>query len=286
MHVIGLMIGAVGQSVFLMDYFSDLSPLIVLIVSIPCLVIFTITFTNEPIVSRSTFRKCLLFTMIYYGIGCILAEATHYFSSSTSLDSTQVIVSRVMMYLGSLSLVGFIRPYRELGRLLRVGDQEFSAFKASLAANDLVAKIDGLLADMCEAEVESRNRDVLEEALRLAAVGIKTIAQLETALQDLHPIIVAFGKRWLSRKHKRLASGVSLLYLWYVLIARDRSLREIRQMLKDHGVGQPEERDQLAQAILDSYRAAVEDLSGAGPGPAILLSNDRLQPTSGTEASS
>lgn len=272
MHVIGLMIGAVGQSVFLMDYFSDLAPLIVLILCIPCLVIFTITFTNEPIVSRSTFRKCLLFTMIYYGIGCILAEATHYFSSSTSLDSTQVIVSRVMMYLGSLSLVGFIRPYRELGRLLRVGDQEFSAFKASLAANDLVAKIDGLLADMCEAEVVSRNRDVLEDALRLAAVGIKTIAQLETALQDLHPIIVAFGKRWLSRweeeqKIESLHSGISLLYLWYVLIARNGSLREIRQMIERHSVGPPKERDQLAQAILDLYRAAVEDLSGAGPRP-------------------
>lgn len=272
MHVIGLWIGAIGQGVFLTDYFSDLTPLIFIILCIPALVIAAITFTNVPFVSRRTFRKCLLFTMVYYGIGCILSEATHYFSSSTSLDSTQVIVSRVMMYLGALSLVGFIRPYRELGRLLRVGDEEFSAFKASLnafvAANDLIAKIDRLLADRCEAKVVAHSRDFLEEnALLLAAAGIKTIAQLESALQGLHPIIVAFGKRWLSRKYKRLDSGVSLLYLWYVLIARDRSLREIRQMIEDHGFGQPGERDQLAQAILDSYRAAIEDLSGAGLRP-------------------
>ena len=144
-----------------------------------------------------------------------------------------------------------------------------ASLNAFIATNSLVAEIDRKLADIFKTKRIINDPNYLEGiAEHLTLIGIRTIAELEAALQDFYQVIPLFTQHWLSiekprKKYEFICAGISLFYLWYVKIARNRTLNEIRQLLDTCTIGAPKERDELPQKILDSYSAAVQELSQA-----------------------
>ncbi len=89
-------------------------PLIIatLIILLPWLLVFTITFTNQPLLPPSQFRVCIVFAACWFTVLTLVAE-TLYHLGYMPPDSPQYArdLSRGLMHLGWLSLLYFIPAY-------------------------------------------------------------------------------------------------------------------------------------------------------------------------------
>jgi hypothetical protein len=111
----GLLIGAIGQSGFYGSLFPRLPDWIMFpILALPWLTVFIISFCNQPPFGPRLFRYFLVFTMCWYGVVTLLAEALHFFIHPAPYGHFSITVARVLTYLGALSFIVFVRACRDL----------------------------------------------------------------------------------------------------------------------------------------------------------------------------
>ena len=109
-----LFIGTLGQAAFLSPVIKPHLPLIIvaLIFLLPWLVVFTVTFFNQPLLPPSQFRFCIVFAACWFTVLTLVAETLHHLGYMPP-DSPQYAraLSRGLMHLGWLSLLYFIPAY-------------------------------------------------------------------------------------------------------------------------------------------------------------------------------
>lgn len=155
-----------------------------------------------------------------------------------------------------------------VGDKIRIAPQSVGINKASLLAyiseSDLVKHLDKSIADfdagtVSEVDEYSDFPEIWEtEVKRLTTFGISTIAELHNELASRENLIIAFAGEWLSgeKEGRAFASGVSLLYLTYLLIGETGDRNKVLRYLQISGL--PTERwEELADKILDSYQAVA-----------------------------
>jgi hypothetical protein len=114
---LGFAIGAMGQYWFYGRFFPHLSHWIVgVVLCLPWLTIYTISFCNAAPFGPRPFRLCLIGAMVWYVLTCIFAEITQHFVRLPPDGHFTVTAARVLMYFGVLSFVVFIRACISLNR--------------------------------------------------------------------------------------------------------------------------------------------------------------------------
>lgn len=105
----GLWLGAVGQSVYFLDLFPRTPKWVIeILLLLPWLTVYTISFCRVPPCGPRPFRYALVFAMCWYAIATLLAEILNFMSYPHQMNIFQP-PWRVMMYLGALSFVVFVR---------------------------------------------------------------------------------------------------------------------------------------------------------------------------------
>src|SRR5689334_5624312 len=109
-----LLVGVLGQAGFLSQPVKPYLPPIIaaIIIILPWLIVFIITFTKQPFLPPRPFRICLLFALCWFVALTILAEILHYLGRIPP-DSPQFAgtLCRVLMHIGWLSSLCIIRLY-------------------------------------------------------------------------------------------------------------------------------------------------------------------------------
>jgi hypothetical protein len=106
----GLAVGAVGQALFFGYLFSNFpSKIGFLGVLVPWFVIYTITFCRCAPCGRRPFRLILIFAMSWYTAAALLAEVLCLIIRPIPHGHYSLIIPRLLMYLGSLSFIVFVR---------------------------------------------------------------------------------------------------------------------------------------------------------------------------------
>ena len=106
----GLLIGAVGQWGLYARLFPNLPQWILEGVGfIPWLTIFAISVCNRPPFGPRPFRYCLLFAMCWYAAVTLLAEALYFFLHPAPRGHVPIIVAQILICLGALTFIVFIR---------------------------------------------------------------------------------------------------------------------------------------------------------------------------------
>ena len=109
-----LMLGCLGQAAFaspvlkphLGSWFGGV------IVILPWLIVYTVTFLNQPFLSPCAFRHCLLFAMCWFAALTIVAEVLcHLGCMPPGSPAYAFTASRILMHVGWLSLVPLVRVY-------------------------------------------------------------------------------------------------------------------------------------------------------------------------------
>lgn len=113
----GLLIGAIGQRWFYARLFPQVPTWVVWgILCLPGLTVFTISLTKRPPFGPRPFRFCLLFIVGWYALVTIAAEVIQLRVQFPPDGHIPVSAARILMYLGALSLVVFIRASFALRR--------------------------------------------------------------------------------------------------------------------------------------------------------------------------
>jgi len=118
----GLFIGGTGQGLFF-AYLFPIHPgtstfnLLNLVLLIPWLTVFAISFCNRPPVGPRQFRLVLIFAMCWYSTVMLLAEMFCLALHAVPHGNYPLWVPRILMYLGALSFVVFVRACIVLRRL-------------------------------------------------------------------------------------------------------------------------------------------------------------------------
>ena len=109
-----LLFGTIGQAAFMSPVVKLHLPLIIAvpIFLLPWLLVYTITFTNQPFLPPSQFRFCLVFAACWFTVLTLVAETLYHFGHMPP-DSPQYAraLSRGLMHFGWLSLLYFIPAY-------------------------------------------------------------------------------------------------------------------------------------------------------------------------------
>ena len=165
-----------------------------------------------------------------------------------------------------------LRNYEErVGEDISASPTQVTLDKASIMAfvakSDLVRKLDSSIVGFAGAAIRNEGPFFfLGEAEKLARFGIRTIADLEGALHKRQAVVEEFARDWLlGSKHDWLGAGISLFYLWYVLVAETGRQEQIREELEVNSVGSVEERDQLVGDIIDTYGRALAKVAPIDP---------------------
>jgi len=179
------------------------------------------------------------------------------------------------------------RRFARLAGLLEIADEEFTSIrdalreyeravpgrivasprlvgldKASLTAfvegSELVQRLDQGIASATGAQLVQDDPDFLEgDATLFAAVGIRTIAELDAAVRRDAPLVAEFSRVWLEGDdHTQFHVGISLFYLWYVLVARTLSPGHLRETLLELNIGLSDEVDEAVRHIRETYQIA------------------------------
>lgn len=91
--------------------------IIFILLLVPWLTVFTISFCRQPPFGPRLFRHCLVFVMSWYSVMTIIAEGRHYLLPPAPHQGAPVIVPQVLIVLGFGGFVVFIRVWRALGRI-------------------------------------------------------------------------------------------------------------------------------------------------------------------------
>jgi len=187
------------------------------------------------------------------------------------------------------------RRFARLAGLLELADAEFAAIrdaltayekevpaliasapasvpidKASLTAfeneSDLVTKLDALIGSFVGARIViPDNPQWIEQDLgHLSFIGIASIGALEEALREDQTDIERFARVWFEgAKHETLYRGISIFYLTYVRLARQRDSRWIFDWADKFGVGSEKERAALGDRVLAAAaKAGIIETAG------------------------
>jgi putative GTP pyrophosphokinase len=131
--------------------------------------------------------------------------------------------------------------------------------KASLAAfvhnSALVKELDLQIASFTQGTIVRNDAAIARHVRRLQTFGVETIRELEKVLNENAADIIEFAKGWLKKStHTRYASGVSVLYLGYLFIARTKDPTQIRGYLNLFRVGQRgDDRERLVNRVMETY---------------------------------
>lgn len=184
------------------------------------------------------------------------------------------------------------RRFARLAGLLEVADSEFQAIREDAIAyqkqvaeevRDRTTSVgidqDSLRAFVAQSKAVHRGDETIaaygggeplepardsflgHRAATLQQLGLTTIEEVASALDDLFDVTMAFAKDWLEGREHSFVSGISLFYLAYVVAARtldEPALREWLQRNRMYGVD--------AQKVLGTYRRALKAAKGASAG--------------------
>jgi hypothetical protein len=101
-----------GQYWFYGRSFSSIPQWVIVgVLSLPWLTAFTITLCKRPPFGSRQFRFCLLFVMSCYALATIFAEVTEFVLHLPSDGYISLSAARIMMYIGLLCFIPFIRAY-------------------------------------------------------------------------------------------------------------------------------------------------------------------------------
>jgi hypothetical protein len=106
----GLLIGALGQSLFYAPLFPRLPTWVVWTFLLPpWLTIFTISFCRQPPFGPRPFRFVLVFAMCWYALAAMLGESLHFLLRPVPAVHYSFTVARSLMYFGALSFIVLVR---------------------------------------------------------------------------------------------------------------------------------------------------------------------------------
>ena len=110
-------IGAIGQYWFYGRLFPNVRAGIVWgVLLLPWLAAFILTFYRQAPFGPRPFRRCLLVIICWYAFVTVLAEAIHLFRPLPPDGHFSLTAARVLMYIGSISFIAFVRAYIFLRR--------------------------------------------------------------------------------------------------------------------------------------------------------------------------
>jgi len=114
----GLLLGAIGQSLLFASLsHNPPSKIIYVLLLIPWLTVYTISFCRRPPCGPRRFRHVLTVAMCWYVVATLLAETLCFIFHPVPHWDHMLVVARVLMYLSALSFVVFLRACIALRRL-------------------------------------------------------------------------------------------------------------------------------------------------------------------------
>jgi ppGpp synthetase/RelA/SpoT-type nucleotidyltranferase len=177
------------------------------------------------------------------------------------------------------------RHFSRLAGLLELADQEFVRIRESLDkyqevlpeaiqqrpsevfldkqsltqflnTNPIALSLDQFIISLFEAK-EFKSGDAQRDIKMLEFVGISTIKDLDTKLRANQEQIKKFATEWIKTKDpkKLVPQGISLFYLFYVLLAKLGDKGKIESALARFSIGKIEERPTLIDRILQTISA-------------------------------
>lgn len=185
---------------------------------------------------------------------------------------------------------GIRRKFSRLAGLLEIADQEFGAIREELSdyEKNVAADINRApgtvdlnrlsLTAFVEQSAVVANLDKRIAAIdggslngglapdhsvgALTTLGVRTIAELEKALESRKDILVTFGEQFLSmpRANREFRSGVSLLYLVYVMAAESHNPDIILDLCKRNNFGGGPDYSELVKRIERAYQEAATNI--------------------------
>ncbi len=196
------------------------------------------------------------------------AEIEHDLGYKTKLAIPREVRRRFSRLAGLLEIADqeFLSIRRDLlaykqrvGRKIEQAPQSVSIDKLSLAvfisSSDAIAAMDIKLADLVGATVKESDYNIFDWYIScLHSLGIKTVAELSTAVDENRGAVEKFAASWLRGKSLPVAQkGISLLYLIYVLLATKFEEPRICELLADSSLRRSGSRMELAAKIKEIY---------------------------------
>lgn len=119
-----------------------------------------------------------------------------------------------------------------------------------------IRTLDLKIGAMCGAQITDKNKDLDSDVEQLNYFDIVTISDLERILEQNKDKIIKFAKKWIGdSKHASLSSGISIFYLKYVLLAEFQISDKIIEYLYRYNIGLPDERQEIAEEIIETYNS-------------------------------
>jgi ppGpp synthetase/RelA/SpoT-type nucleotidyltranferase len=156
-----------------------------------------------------------------------------------------------------------LRDYEsKVTKRIKKEPQSVDLNKASLAAfmrrSALLVRLDKKICELVGASLTTnRHPAMIENDLKkLDFIGINTIQDLETALQDHESLIISFARKWVGGKiYDEMPIGVSLLYLSYVMLGKCGDAVKAQAFLKSVGIGNIYQRKGVADKVISTYNS-------------------------------
>jgi putative GTP pyrophosphokinase len=187
------------------------------------------------------------------------------------------------------------RRFFRLAGLLELGDQEFigirhdlEKYEATIAAkiektpqtveldaaslrsyiqkSKRIQHLDRAVARVGNSKYREQDRSGIEESLgQLVSLGITSISELDEAVETREKVVIEFARIWLSDDRDEdgwFSRGVSLFYLWYVLLAERDNVAFIKDALSFHfpKVKNPNEMSEWAEKVLETFKQVKRTL--------------------------
>jgi putative GTP pyrophosphokinase len=156
-----------------------------------------------------------------------------------------------------------LNSYRSglITRLLDAPDQvqvDQQSIGLFINTDPTVAAVDKAIAHDRGSEIEdTSSRFAGRRSIELRGLGLRTIADVQEALEARRDIVRAFAAQWASVVHpSSIPSGISLSYLGYVLAAETESVERVASYLRTSRLAL----NFAPATVLEAYRAARDQV--------------------------
>lgn len=186
------------------------------------------------------------------------------------------------------------RRFSRVAGLLELADQEFEVIRADLAkyearvegeirrdptavsldkvsimafatTDPLVARTDQAIAALEGQSGLGSYTDPEHDVRRFTWLGLSTIGEIRTALEERADDIVRFAAEWFKvpdeeyDPEEEFPQGISLFYLGYLLVAAFRDAKRTAEYLNSLNIGPEYSRDEVAHLIIEVYDSICVD---------------------------